>query len=184
MQVDHLRDHSERDLLGRVVVAVADSTWAPAGDFITEDLIFAVGAMTWNRFYVNSARSVGGGAPAARVAGQPVYIPPEKYYFKSIDTALGPAAVAYDNDMDINGLPFGSDLCTTYREALTNSSNPAVRLFGQNAVNPYPQAQVSHINYRGGAAAAGVGAIAGILGPCWHKCHRVCQGEPRGSEAA
>ena len=50
MQVDDLLDHTDRDMVSKVIVSAMDATWAnwdPAGDFIAEDMIFAVGAMSY-----------------------------------------------------------------------------------------------------------------------------------------
>ena len=160
MQVDDLKDHTERELLSKVVVAATDSSWAnwaPAGDFITEDMIFAVGAMTWNRFYVKSSHNVaaGGAVPAAavRAVGDAVYIPPEKFYFNTIDTVtIGPPAYAVDVDMDAQGTAHGSKLCKTYRDALQRSDNVQVRAIGDMAERPYNAVDVTAVNFIGGAA--------------------------------
>ena len=147
MQVDHLLDHTQRDLLSKVIVAAADSSWAnwaPEGDFISEDMIFAVGAMSWNKFYVRSDSTVaGGGLPvgALRTRGGAVYIPPEKFYFKSIDPVVAGAPTC-DYDMDATAQPYGVDMCKAYRAALKGAVNPHVKEIGQLVDKPYSNALV------------------------------------------
>ncbi len=148
LQVDHLQDHTQRSLLSKVVVAATDSTWAnwaPAGDFITEDTIFAIGAMTWNRFYqkVNKVAT----NPGGRNFGDDVYIPPDKFYFNTI---LNSSRLRReeDGDMDANGLAYGSNLCKAYRKALTEAENPDVQRIGGYADDFYPRALVTDGYFR------------------------------------
>jgi hypothetical protein len=60
-QVDELPDHQDSDMVSKVIVSAMDATlanWDPASDFIEEDMIFAVGAMSRNQHYVRFDRDL------------------------------------------------------------------------------------------------------------------------------
>ena len=127
---DGVDDSSRRQLLGKVIEAALDSTypnWAPQGNFITEDLIFAVGAVDWNKFY----KSVG---------GVNSYIPPEKYYFPAWPDT---------NDAEIvNAIPFGLDDCKLYRNTLTLSNDTRLRDYYALATGSYVYSSAAGVHYQ------------------------------------
>jgi len=158
LEIDATNPASLRQLCAQVVVAAMDNTWAnwsPKGEFIAPNLVFAMGAMNWNEFWVtrNSNRrtrryirqtnpNVGGGgvAPVAPVLGDPQYIPPEKYYF--------PVNNANDDpEMQFSGLPYGINKCIEYRNALISSRNADIRDAGEMINNIYNGCAAANVMY-------------------------------------
>jgi hypothetical protein len=180
MHVDDLHDYSEREMVSKVLVSAMDSSWAnwaPAGDFIAEDMIFAIGAMSWNQYYVScdrncnqnaamnaaiaaSAAAAAGGGPgvltpdqisflqsAIRDNGDVRFIPPEKYYFPSMDSDLArglPVADA-DSEMNSRGNPYGGTRCMAFREAFKNCDNNLVHEIAEFALKPYDFTRINTV---------------------------------------
>ena len=80
IDMNGLANNDDRVLLSRVGIAALDSTlpggnWSPGGDFISEDFIFAMGAVSWNKFYVQNRAQfpnpVAPPPPPPAVAGLP-----------------------------------------------------------------------------------------------------------------
>jgi len=140
MEIDATNPASVRNLCAQVVLAALDSSWAnwsPKGEFIAPNIVFAMGAVNWNEFWVKKTNNtqgpaymqatnfVGGAAPAVNNprVGENQYIPPEKFYFPSNNSPN-------DTEMDRNGKPYGLQKCTEYRNAMRASFDAGIKRFG------------------------------------------------------
>ena len=163
-------DQSVQSLLGKVAAAALDSTfnnWEPGGDFVHEAYLFAPGAVSWNKFFVKARKAlpaapkdpavIAAGRPLKTyhdlavaaagdhfAVGDPIYIPPEKYYFRTIDEKLPNAELA-DYQADENGLPYGFSEHAVFRNAIKNSNNKAIHEIGDLAGRPYERTTVNNI---------------------------------------
>jgi hypothetical protein len=158
LEIDATNPASLRQLCAQVVVAAMDNTWgnwSPKGEFIAPNLVFAMGAMNWNEFWVtknnnrntrryirptNPAPGVAVVAPPAPALGNAQYIPPEKYYFPVNNASNDP-------EMQSSGLPYGINKCIEYRNALISSRNADIRDAGQMINNVYNGCALANIMY-------------------------------------
>lgn len=129
MNIDQVAGNTTIELLCNSMVSAANASWnnwEPKGEFITDKYIMAIGAMSWQDFFIKNdtmtacvVDNLGNdrlGAPAAIVG--PRYIPPERYYFESYDE--GP--MADRGYCDMNSLPYGEAKCSEYRNMIKKST--------------------------------------------------------------
>ena len=178
--VDTVTSHYDQNLAAKVVAAALNPNspnWAPGGDFISEDLFFAIGAINWNHFYVGNSKLYPPPPPGAadplavqknaevvaaaahlalvpgdaRPMGDNVYIPPEKYYFKHM-APNAPGADYGDFETDANNRPYGATECIAYRTELNKTVQPFVKHIVDLAVAAYPHIDLANFNPAAGAA--------------------------------